>query len=283
MFADHTHQSLNCAGVLLDLSHPKLMGVLNVTPDSFSDGGLFMTTDAALAQAQKMLNEGADLLDLGGYSSRPGASDISVEVELARILPPLRAIRAAFPEAILSIDTFRSEVAAACLNEGAGMINDISGGNLDANMMPTVAKYSVPYCLMHNRGTPQTMQSLTNYAHLVQEVYAYFVERVRLARSYNLTDIVLDLGFGFAKTLDQNYELLAQLGDFHTLDCPLVVGVSRKSMLYKLLQTDAQDVLPAASALHFFALQQGAKILRTHDIKAAKQVLSVYQKLTERT
>lgn len=268
--------SLNCRGRLLDLSEAKVMGILNLTPDSFSDGGQFNDQDRALFQTEKMLQEGASIIDIGGYSSRPGAQDITHEQELERIEATTIAILQRFPEAIISIDTFRSSVAKRMLEIGIHIINDISAGDLDSQMMPTVASFQVPYIMMHMKGNPQTMQSNASYNDVVEEVWAYFVLKIDEARSFGITDLVIDPGFGFGKKWEHNYQLLKRLAHFQQLQLPVLAGVSRKSMLYKLLQTTPDEVLPYATALHLKALEQGAKILRAHDVKEAVDICKIY-------
>ena len=264
-------------GRLLSLQTPKVMGILNVTPDSFYDGGRYDSRQAAVDRAGKMLEEGADLLDIGGYSTRPGADDIPQEEEQQRVLQALEPILEAFPNAIISIDTFRASVAKAAVQQGAHAINDISGGSLDEKMFATVGELGVPYFLMHTRGTPQTMKTLTQYDNLLNELLDYFQERLLQLRNPGVKDVIIDPGFGFAKTLDQNYELLAQLEHLQMLGCPLLVGVSRKSMVYKKLGTSAQEALNGTTALHILSLQQGANILRVHDPKEAEEAITLFQ------
>ena len=271
--------TLNCNGKLIDLSRPKIMGILNVTPDSFYDGGKFNEESTLLSQVDKMLQEGATFIDVGAYSSRPGADSVSEEEELRRILPIVKLILKKFPNILLSIDTFRSSVADSCLSEGAAIINDISAGIQDEQMLAIVAKHKAPFIMMHMRGTPQTMQQQTHYDDLTVDILKYFSERIAIARSYGLHDLIVDPGFGFAKTLEQNYTLLAQLALFKNLGHPILVGLSRKSMIYKLLRTDAQNALNGTTALHTIALGKGAKILRVHDVKEAMECILLQQHL----
>lgn len=273
-------QTLNCNQTLIDLSIPKVMGIINVTPDSFYDGGKTILISEIVAQATRMLNEGASFLDIGGYSSRPGAEEISVDEEIERVIPAIEAILATFPSAMISIDTFRSEVAEAAIVAGAAMVNDISAGNLDKAMHSTVAKLQVPYIMMHMRGTPADMQQLTQYDNVTTEVIKELSERVRAARQAGINDIVVDPGFGFAKTTAQNFELLDHLELFDALEVPYLVGVSRKSMIYKTLGIDAQQALNGTSALHSIALQKGASILRVHDVKEAVECVKLYVALS---
>ena len=271
--------SINCKGTLIDFDSPKVMGILNVTPDSFYDGGSYKNEKDILAQAEKMLNDGATFIDVGAYSSRPDAEDIRVEEECNRLIPVVELLLKNFPEVLLSIDTFRSKVAQEAVTAGAALINDISAGLLDPEMLPTVAKLQVPYILMHMRGTPQTMKGLTDYDDLVKEVLLYLSERVAAARALGLNDIIVDPGLGFAKTLAQNYELLNATEKLQILDLPILIGLSRKSMITKTLGIDAASALNGTTALNMVALQKGASILRVHDVKEAVETVSLYQAL----
>ena len=271
--------SINCKGTLIDFDSPKVMGILNVTPDSFYDGGSYKNEKDILAQAEKMLNDGATFIDVGAYSSRPDAEDISVEEECDRLIPVVELLLKNFPEVLLSIDTFRSKVAQEAITAGAALINDISAGLLDPEMLSTVAKLQVPYILMHMRGTPQTMKGLTNYDDLVKEVLFYLSERVAAARALGLNDIIVDPGLGFAKTIAQNYELLNATEKLQILDLPILIGLSRKSMITKTLGIDATSALNGTTALNMVALQKGASILRVHDVKEAVETVSLYQAL----
>jgi dihydropteroate synthase len=252
------------------------MGILNLTPDSFSDGGLYNTPDAAYHRTEQMLAEGADIIDVGGYSSRPGAAHISEAEELKRLADVVPGILQRFPQAVVSIDTFRNGVAAEMLAAGAHVVNDISGGSLDANMFATAARFGAPYVLMHMQGTPQTMQQNPVYGNVVDDVWHYFVQHVNAARATGLHDIVLDPGFGFGKTVEHNYALLRNLHVLKQMGLPLLAGISKKSMLTKALNLKRDEVLPATSALHFEALRQGTSILRVHDVAAAKQVADIF-------
>ncbi|MDO6810394.1 dihydropteroate synthase [Zobellia galactanivorans] len=271
--------TLNCKGRLIDLSTPKVMGILNHTPDSFYDGGKYRDKNAILKQTEKMLNDGATFIDVGGYSSRPGADYVTEEEELKRMLPLTRLLLDHFPDIILSIDTFRSKVASACLNAGAAIINDISAGKLDPNMLQTVAEYHAPYIMMHMRGNPQTMQQQTAYDNLLVDIIAYFSERIAAAKALGMIDLIIDPGFGFAKTLSQNYEILQNLDLFQTLEHPLLIGISRKSMIYKVLETDAKNALNGTTALHMASLMGGANILRVHDVKEAYECVKLAERL----
>jgi len=272
--------TINCKGNLIDLSTPKVMGIINVTPDSFYDGGAFKSDVDVLEQAEKMLNDGASFLDIGAYSSRPNADDVSVDEELKRSIPIIEAIVKQFPDALISIDTFRSTVAKYAVEAGACMVNDISAGNLDANMLTTIAKLQVPYVMMHMRGTPKTMASLTDYDDLIKDLTYYFSEKIAQANSLGINDIIIDLGFGFAKTRKQNFELLKDLQLFEHLELPILVGVSRKSTIYKTLNISAKEALNGTTAMHAWVLQNGGNILRVHDVKEAMDVVTLYNEMT---
>lgn len=275
--------TINCQGQLIDLATPKVMGILNVTPNSFFDGGKHKPGPSGesemLSQVGKMLSDGATFIDIGGYSSKPSAEFVSEEEELNRIVPVVQSIMKHYPEAILSIDTFRSVVAATCIDNGAAIINDISAGILDDKMMDVVAKYNVPYIMMHMRGTPQTMQSMTNYDDIVKEMLFYFSERIHKARSLGINDLIIDPGFGFAKKLEQNYEVLKKLELFEMLELPLLVGVSRKSMITKALDISSNDALNGTTVLNTISLTKGAKILRVHDVKEAMESVTLFNKI----
>jgi dihydropteroate synthase len=271
--------TINCKGTLINLSTPKVMGIVNVTPDSFFDGGKLTNTNEIVFQVEKMLQEGATFIDLGGYSSKPGAEFVSEAEELNRVIPIVKLLVENFPDILLSIDTFRSEVAKQAIENGAALINDISAGLLDEKMLETVAKLQVPYIMMHMKGTPQTMQSLANYEDLLKEMNYYFSERIAKARRFGLNDIIIDPGFGFAKTLEQNYELLQNLELLQFHDLPVLAGISRKSMIYKVLETAPEKALNGTTFLHAFCLQKGANILRVHDVKEAVECVSLIRQL----
>lgn len=271
--------TINCNGKLIDLATPKVMGILNLTPDSFYDGGKYKNEKDILFQVEKMLSNGATFIDVGAYSSRPGADEVGTDDELKRLLPVLELIYDEFPEILVSIDTFKALVAKETLDRGAAMINDISAGLLDETMLDTIAKYHVPYIMMHMRGNPKTMQGNTSYDNLIQEIIYYFSERLSVAKSKGIKDLIIDPGFGFSKTLEQNYELLNQLALLDMIDRPLLVGLSRKSMIYKLLDTDAKHALNGTTALHMVALENGAKILRVHDVGPAMECIKIYNQL----
>ena len=271
--------TINCNGTLIDLSSPKVMGILNFTPDSFFDGGKYKSDAEILYRVEKMLSEGADFIDVGTYSSRPNAVFVSEDEEVNRMKSVMEILSKEFADAIYSIDTFRSEVAKAALENGGAIINDISAFSLDEKMLDVVAKYQVPYIIMHMRGTPQTKQNFTNYDNLVKEILFYFSEKIALARSKGINDLILDVGFGFAKTIEQNFELLNKLELFQELGLPNLVGVSRKSMIYKTLEIEPKDALNGTTVLNTIALQKGANILRVHDVKEAKEAVNLMSKM----
>ena len=272
--------NINCNGKLIDLSSPMVAGILNITPDSFYDGGKYKDEPSIISRVKEIINEGAGIIDIGAYSSRPGAEHITEKEELERLIPVLEMIRNLYPDIVISVDTFRSKIAEFVIKEfNADMINDISGGNFDAEMPETIAESNVPYVLMHMKGTPQTMQNYPDYDDLLKEILSFFVEKVKISKDLGINDLIIDPGFGFGKTIDHNYELLNDLEKFQIFDCPIMVGISRKSMIYKLLDQDPEDVLPASTALHEAALERGANILRVHDVKEAVQTVSVFNKL----
>lgn len=271
--------TINCLGNLIDLSTPVVMGILNQTPDSFFDGGRYNNTTAILHQVEQMLYQGASFIDVGGYSSRPGAAEVSQEEELLRVIPAIETIIKTFPEAIISIDTFRSNVALRAIEAGAAMINDISGGDRDPEIYTVAAKYQVPYILMHMRGTPQTMTKLTHYDNVVMEVAQDLSKKVKQIRTYGVHDLIVDPGFGFAKNLAQNYALLNKLDHLKLLETPILVGLSRKSMIYKLLETDPENALNGTTVANTIALLNGASILRVHDVAPAMEAIRILKAL----
>ena len=271
--------TINCKGILIDLATPKVMGILNVTPNSFFDGGKYKNEAEILPQVEKMLLDGATFIDVGAYSSKPNAEFVTEQEEISRIVPVIDLVLKHFPETIISIDTFRAEVAKAGIEKGASIINDISAGNLDENMLTTIAKYNVPYIMMHMRGNPQTMQTLTDYDDIVKEMLFYFSQKVAAARSFGINDLIIDPGFGFAKTITQNYEVFQKMELFNLLELPLLVGVSRKSMIYKTLDITIENVLNGTTVLNTLALTKGAKILRVHDVKEAKESVTLFNKI----
>ena len=273
--------TINCKGQLIDLSSPKIMGIINLTPDSFYDGGKYASEEEVFSQVEKMLTDGATFIDIGAYSSRPGAQHISEEKELERIVPIVKALIARYPKILLSIDTFRSTVAKKCIEEGAALINDISAGNMDHEMFKTIGELNVPYIMMHMQGTPQNMQENPIYKNVTQEVLYYFSEKIALARSYGINDLIIDPGFGFGKTNTHNFQLLNELELFENIELPLLVGVSRKSMIYKTLDTDAKNALNGTTALNTVSVYKGANILRVHDVKEAIECVHLIHKLKE--
>lgn len=257
------------------------MGILNLTPDSFYDGGKYKSEIDILNQTEKMLKEGADFIDIGAYSSRPGAKHISEDQELDRIIPVLELIFTKFPDILISVDTFRSKVAENSIESGASMINDISAGNLDEEMFATISKFQVPYILMHMKGNPQNMQSQSNYSSLISDILFYFSKKINELKSLGMNDIIIDVGFGFSKTMDQNYELLKNLNLFKTLELPILTGISRKSMLYNYLGITPEEALNATSVSNTIAIQQGANILRVHDVKQAVEAIKILDKINQ--
>ncbi|SNR17248.1 dihydropteroate synthase [Tenacibaculum jejuense] len=269
--------TINCKGTLIDLSSPKVMGILNITPDSFYDGGKYKSDISILNQTNKMLTDGATFIDVGAYSSRPGAQHISEEEELKRIVPIIELLLKNFPEITISVDTFRSKVAEETIVAGASLINDISGGNMDNKMYSTVAKLQVPYILMHMQGTPQNMQKNPTYNNIITDLISFFAEKIFELRKLKLNDVIIDVGFGFGKTIDHNYQLLKDLDLFKNLDVPVLTGVSRKSMLYKLLNITPQEALNATTAANTIALLNGSNILRVHDVKEAVEAIKIVE------
>ena len=267
--------TLNIKGELMNLNPAIVMGILNITPDSFYSKSRFENEKIILQQAAKMLEDGASILDIGAYSTRPMAENISIKEELNRAIPAIENIIKEFPKACISIDTFRSQVAKSAVEAGASIINDISGGNLDKKMFETVADLNVPYILMHSKGNPQTMQQLTDYQDIVLEMITYFEQKIYQLNQLGVKDIIIDAGFGFAKTMEQNYFVLKNMEEFKILDRPILVGISRKSMIWKKLQISPEKSLNATTALNTFALGKGANILRVHDVKEAVEILNI--------
>ena len=271
--------NISCKGKLIDLTTPKIMGMLNLTPDSFYDGSLYNNTDLALAQTEKMLHEGATFIDVGGASSKPGAVEVSADEELARVLPVIDKIHIKFPDTLISIDTYRSDVAQQAVAAGAAMVNDISGGNLDAKMLKTVGALGVPFVAMHMQGKPQNMQDKPSYDNILTEIRSFFAAKIYAGHKAGIHDIIIDPGFGFGKTLEHNYLLLKHLSSIQMDGVPMLIGVSRKSMIYKLLQIEVAEAGNGTSVLNTVALQQGAQILRVHDVKEAHQAVQLIEKL----
>ena len=271
-----TPKYINVKGELIDLSTPQVMGILNLTPDSFFEGSRVQTEAQIIERVQQILDEGGTMVDVGAYSSRPDGVDISAKEEMSRLAAGLKVINQHFPNVIISVDTFRADVAARCVEEfGVGIINDISGGELDSRMFETVARLQVPYIMMHMKGTPQTMQQHTDYECFIKEVFLYFAQKIAQLRQLGVNDVILDPGFGFAKTLEHNYELMAQLQEFKLFDMPLLIGISRKSMIYKLLVSTPAEALNGTTALNTVALMKGANILRVHDVKQAVETVKI--------
>ena len=271
---------INAGGRLLDLEIPKVMGILNITPDSFYSGSRYNTDDEILKAATRMLEDGAEILDVGGYSSRPGAKDISAAEESNRVLKVIKMINRECPEAIISVDTFRAEIAREAIVEcGASIINDISGGDADINMFQVVRNLNVPYIMMHMKGDPRTMKNMTVYEDIVADILKWFGERIFTLKSAGVKDIIIDPGFGFGKTIEHNFELLRRLGDFSIAGLPVLVGISRKSMIWKTLNIDAEGALNGTTAINAIALFNGADILRVHDVKEAVETIKLIDKI----
>jgi len=273
--------NINCKGTLVNLSTPKVMGILNITPDSFFDGGKYNSSSAIINHVEKMLSEGATFVDVGAYSSRPGAKHISEEEELSRILPVIKLLIHEFPSLLISIDTFRSKIAEQCVNLGASMVNDISAGNLDSSMFATIAKLQVPYVIMHMQGTPENMQEKPVYDDVVKDVLYYFSKKINKLHSLGVNDIIADVGFGFGKTVTQNYQLLKHLDLLKNLNVPTLTGLSRKSMLFKPLEISQNEALNATTTANTIALLNGANILRVHDVKQANEAIKIVKLLNK--
>lgn len=275
-------QYINLNGALMDLSTPRVMGILNLTPDSFFGGSRMQTAEQVVERIEQMRNEGADMVDVGACSTRPGAQQPSLQEEMERLRKGLSLVREVWPEAVLSVDTYRSQVARMCVEEfGVAIVNDISAGQMDGEMFPTIAQLGVPYVMTHMQGTPETMQQHPHYQHILKEVCLFFAKRIDALRKLGAKDIILDPGFGFGKTLEHNYQLLANLHELNLFDLPLLVGVSRKSMVYKLLETTPDEALNGTTSLHTIALLKGVNILRVHDVKEARQAVKIVGKLEE--
>ncbi len=271
----YSKSTLNLNGKIMDLSSPKIMGILNVTDDSFFDGGKYQQEKEITLQAEKLISEGANIIDIGGYSSRPGAAHIAEEIELKRVLKGIETIRSVSESIPISVDTFRSKIVQKSIEAGADMINDISGGSLDKNMFDTISRYNVPYVMMHMVGTPRNMLSKANYSNIIVEILDYFSKKEEELMQLGVKDVIIDVGFGFSKTTLQNYSLLKNLECFQVLNSPMLIGVSRKSMIYKILNTDQESALNGTSVLNSVAMLKGAAILRVHDVKEAKEVIDL--------
>ncbi len=268
--------NINIRGELYSLESPKVMGILNLTPDSFFDGGRFLSEKKILTHVVSMIENGMDILDIGGYSSRPGAKTLSVKEEEERVIPILKILKKEFKDLIISVDTFRAEIARKSIENGVDIINDISAGEIDEEIMKIVSNYNTPYIIMHMKGNPQTMQKNPNYDDVCREIISYLAQRVKKAREYKINDLIIDPGFGFGKTLEHNYEILSNLHHFEMIDLPLLVGFSRKSMITKALKIEKEFALNGTSILNTIALIKGAKILRVHDVKEAKECINLY-------
>ena len=271
---------INVNGKLMDLSQPQVMGILNVTPDSFYAGSRGVAERDIIERLRQMTDEGASIIDIGAYSSRPDADDVNTEEEMARLRHALNLVRQHQPDAVVSVDTFRADVARMCVEEyGVAMVNDISAGEMDDEMFPTIARLGVPYIAMHMKGTPQTMQINPQYEHFLKEIFYFFSEKVQKLRDLGVKDIIIDPGFGFGKTIEHNYQLMNHLEEFKLFGLPLLVGISRKSMIYKLLGTTPEEALNGTTVLNTIALQKGAHILRVHDVKAAVEAVKIVEKM----
>jgi dihydropteroate synthase len=279
MFAEYKPYSLKIKNINYSITRPKVMGILNTTDDSFYDGGKYHTIDKALFRCEDMLHEGADIIDIGGQSTRPGADIITENEEIRRTAPVIDAIIKRFPDCIVSIDTFRAAVANHAIRAGAAIVNDVSAGDDDEDMIKTVSRLQVPYIAMHKKGLPKTMQDQPHYDNVLQEVKLYLENKLRIYRDAGIEDVVLDPGFGFGKTLDDNYHLLKHLDVFHTLNCPILVGISRKSMVWKLLANEPSKALNGSTALHMLALAKGAHFLRVHDVKEAVDCVKIAEEM----
>ncbi len=274
--------TINCRGELIDLSSPKVMGILNITPDSFYDGGKYTTDKIILNQVEKMISEGCDIFDIGAYSSRPGADDVSEDQELNRLTNTLKLIRKKFPEIIISVDTFRSAIAKTVVKDfEVDIINDISAGDFDTNMFQLIAELNVPYIIMHMQGTPGNMQMNPYYDNVVEEIIQYFSEKVNQLKLLGVNDIIIDPGFGFGKTIEHNYQLLNHLDDFKLFELPVLVGVSRKSMIYKILDIQPKEALNGTTVVNTMALVGGANILRVHDVKEANEAIKLFEQYSK--
>lgn len=273
--------SINCRGRLLQTTDPIVMGVINITPDSFYAGSRFLAFDKVELQVEKMLSQGASIIDIGAMSTRPGAAVITPQEELSRILEPIKVIRKRFPNTFISLDTISGEVASACIEEGVDMINDISGGSMDDKLLDVVAKYKIPYILMHMLGTPEIMQHSPDYTDVVVEVLSYLKNKVHKLRQRGIAELIIDPGFGFGKSLEHNYQLLKNLNVLKILDCPILVGMSRKKMVQLVVKQDAENALNGTTAVNLLALQNGANILRVHDVKEAVETVAIYKQYSD--
>jgi dihydropteroate synthase len=273
--------TLNCKGKILKIDKPVVMGIINVTPDSFYEGSRQQTGDSILARVTEMINEKADIIDVGGQSTRPGSERIAVKEELKRVLPAIEVILKSFPAAIISVDTYQSQVAEESVRAGASIINDISAGNMDSKMIPVVAKLGVPYICMHMKGTPENMQQDPAYENVTREVLDFFIRKTDECKRAGINDVIIDPGFGFGKTISHNFTLLKELPAFKMLGKPVLIGISRKSTIYKTLGTTPGEALNGTTVMHTLALQNGADILRVHDVREAKEAINLYQRFAQ--
>lgn len=272
--------TLNCRGQLVDLSSPKIMGILNLTPDSFYDGGKFNSIDKSLRQCEKLINEGATFIDVGAISSKPGSEELTLDIEKKRLFPILEKLLLKFPDSLFSIDTFRSEIADESLTMGADIINDVSGGEFDKKMLNVVGKYDSPFILTHRKGTSKTMQDNPKYQNIITEIIDYLSNKIKIANENGIKDVIVDVGFGFGKTIENNFELLKNINLFQSLNCPVLTGISRKSMIWKYLNISPNESLNGTTFLHAFALHGGSQLLRVHDVKSAKECVDLLQALS---
>jgi dihydropteroate synthase len=275
--------TINCNGKMLNLNSAVIMGIINITPDSFFEGHLDKNESELLLMAEKMIIDGASILDIGGQSTKPGSKRIEADEELKRVIPVIIAIRKSFPETIISIDTYHSKVAAQAIESGADMVNDISAGSLDKEMIPTVGKLKVPYVCMHMQGTPETMQLNPTYSNITLEIIQFFIKKIEACRNAGIKDIIIDPGFGFGKTIEQNFTLLRELQSLEMLDCPVLAGISRKGMIYKTLSTTPENALNGTTVANTMALINGASILRVHDVKEAKEAITIFSAYNKNT
>ncbi len=269
--------TLSCRGKLVDISSPLVMGILNITPDSFFDGNRYTVEAKINARVAVMISEGVDIIDVGGVSTRPKSNQISEKEELKRVLPVIEMIATSFPDILISVDTYRASIAKTCVKQGAHLVNDISAGNFDASMFQTVAQLGVPYCMMHQKGSFEEMHKAFTYQNLLKEMIVYFAKKIEVLRSHGLNDVLIDPGFGFSKNVEQNFHLLKNLSLLQILEVPILIGISRKSMINKILNTKPEEALNGSTVLHTLALQNGASILRVHDVKQAKQAIQLFQ------
>ncbi len=275
--------TLNCNGKILNLNSPVVMGIINITPDSFFEGHLNKNDAEILLMAEQMIKNGASILDIGGQSTKPGSKRIGANEELNRVIPIIKSIRKNFPDTIISIDTFYSKVAEKATETGADIVNDVSAGNIDDEMIPTVGKLKVPYVCMHMQGTPESMQLNPTYDNITLEIIQFFIKKIEACRNAGINDIIIDPGFGFGKTIDQNFTLLREMLSLQMLDCPILVGVSRKGMIYKTLETSPENALNGTTVANTLALINGASILRVHDVKEAKEAITIFNAFNQTT